>query len=506
MEINTLDDLDKLERKIRQEISKFRLGDVLYSLYERKDSLRPFIAAGVALFAVRFSEPSIVSQNIKPLKNIQPIIELVTAYLLADPITFDQELYNNLSRSNPVFLFLRSVCSQFPFDVSEFSEFSRPILLYHEIPNDLVGKAGIPQFDIQKEFSDLNGVSIHEFINIGFAASAFAKNNFTFSLNLFEKVRSQGISLPDDKAIYKAVYQLAGDRVKITTLYDKRKNTDRRFRMYDFNPLRTYPLIFPCKSKGFGNVGQDFMCAPVPGLIDERMSIGIYYQLYNKFGQKFFNYFGYVLEEYLKLILNNSIKSEKFIDIRDLGIKNLKSPDYAIIDGSVAIVLECKATKFTLPAQTISSEETINDSLKQVIKGLIQLDTFIKACKAGASNLDEFHECSRFMPVLVTLEDMYLINSDDFRDHINELLKNEENEGIVNLDWQILSIGELECLQPHLAAGIHLSQVLQDLKHKSFNSVLKELASQTRKTFKDSFLYPKQKELYQRLSIPDRSE
>ena len=501
MEINTLDDLDKLERKIRQEISKYRLGDVLYSLYQRKDSLLPFRAAGVALFAVRFSEPSI-SQKIK-LLNIDTIIRLVSDYLGADPITFDQELENNFMGSNPAFVMLRLAYSQLPFEVSEFSQFSRPILLYHEIPNSLVGKAGIPKFDIHKEFLILNGVSIHEFINIGFAASAFARNNFSFSLNWFEKLRSQGISLLDDKAISQAVYQLAGDQVKITTLYDKRKNTDRRFRMYDFNPLRTYPLVFPCKSKGFGNFGQDFMCAPVPGLIDDKMSIGIYYQLFNKFKNKFSDYFGYVLEEYLKLILNNSITSEKIIDIRDLGIKNSQSPDYAIIDGSVAIVLECKATKFKLPAKTISSEEDINDSLEQVIKGLIQIDIFIKACKARASNLDEFHECSRFMPVLVTLEDMYLINSDDFRAHINELLKKEQ---IVNLDWQILSIGELERLQPHLAAGIHLSQVLQDLKHKSFNSVLKELASQTRKTFKDSFLYPKQQELYQRLGLPDRSE
>jgi hypothetical protein len=503
MEINTLDDLDKLELKIRQKISKFRLGDVLYSLYQIKDSFEPFIVAGVALFAVRFSEPSIVSQNYN-LLNLNTIIRLVSDYLLADPITFDQELNNNFMGSNPAFVMLRLACSQFPFEVSEFSQFSRPILLYHEIPKSLVGKPGIPQFDIHKEFLILNGVSIHEFINIGFAASAFAKNNFAFSLNLFAKVRSQGISLLDDQAISQVVHQLAGDQVKITTLYDKRKNTDRRFRMYDFNPLRTYPLVFPCKSKGFGNLGQEFMCAPLPGLIDDKMSIGIYYQLFNKFKNKFSDYFGYVLEEYLKLILNNSITSEKIIDIRDLNLGNQsKSPDYAIIDGSIAIVLECKATKFTLGAQTISSEEAINDSLKQVIKGLIQIDTFIKACQSRASNLDEFHECSRFMPVLVTHEEMYLINDVDFRAHINELLKNER---IVNLDWQILSIGELERLQPHLAAGIHLSQVLQDLKHKNFKSVLKDLASQTRKSFKDCFLYPKQKELYQRLGIPDRNE
>ncbi|MCX5982575.1 hypothetical protein [Anabaena sp. AL93] len=114
--------------------------------------------------------------------------------------------------------------------------------------------------------------------------------------------------------------------------------------------------------------------------------------------------------------------------------------------------------------------------------------------------LNTFDGCSKFKPVLVSLEKIYLINSDWFRNHINNLLI---NKGIINLDWQILSIGELERLQPHLIEGIHLSQVLQDLEHKTFNDVLEKLATQTHKTYKNSFLYPKQEELYQRLGIPD---
>lgn len=503
MEINTLDDLDKLEFNISQRISQFRLGDVLYSLYKLKDSLPPFIAAGVALFAVRFSRPSLVKQNIK-LVNIQPIINLVSDYLLADPIIFDRELHDIFMDSKPVFLILRKAYSQFPFEVSRFGQFARSMLLYDEIPNSLADKNSVPKFDLGKKFEALHQVSITEFINIGFAASKLAGNDFTFPLNLFKKERSQGINLPDDKAISEAVHQLSGDKLKIANLYEKRKNSDRRFRMYDFNPLRTHPLIIPCKGRGFENSGQDFMCAPVPALIDERICIGIYYDLFNAFKENFSTYFGYVLEEYLKIVLNKSINSETFIDIRNLAISNkIKSPDYAIISSDVAIVFECKSTKFKLPAQTISSEEAINDSLQQVKKGLIQMDTFIKACKSRLSSLHEFHDCNIFKPVLVTLEEMYLINSLDFREHINELLK---NEGIVNLDWQILSIGELERLQPHLAAGIHLSQVLQDLEHKRFNAVLAQLASQTSKTYKDSFLYSKQEELYQRLGILDKSE
>lgn len=222
------------------------------------------------------------------------------------------------------------------------------------------------------------------------------------------------------------------------------------------------------------------------------------------FKQTFSNYFGYVLEEYLKEILNHCINSEIFVDIRDLSIDNeIKYPDYAIIDGSTALIFECKATKFNLPAQTIASKKAVNDSLKQVKKGLIQLDTFIKACKSKLPSLHQFHHCTIFKPILVSLEPLYLINSVDFRNHVNELLK---NEGVVNLDWRIFSIGELETLQPHLVQGINLSQVIQDLENNTFNDVLKQLCSKTNKSFKDSFLYPKQEELYQRLDSPDRNE
>jgi hypothetical protein len=503
MEINQLEDLDKLELKIRQKINKFRLGDVLYSLYGIKDRLPPFIAAGVALFAVRFSPPSLVKQNLR-LVNIQQIIKLVSDYLLADSITFYQEIHDNFIKSNPVFLILRVVYSQFPFNVSRFSQFSRPMLLYYEIPNSLSGQKGIPSFDLQKEFENLNGVSIPEFISVGFVVSAFASNNFTFSLNLFENVRLQGINLPDNKVISQVIDQLSGDQIKLNNLYKRRKISDRRFRMYDFNPLREHPLILPCRGRGFVKSDQDFICAPVPTLIEERISIGIYYQLFNNYKQKFADYFGYILEEYLKIVLNNSITSEVFADIRNLSIdNNIKSPDYAIIEGSIALIFECKATKFNLPAQTIASEEAVNDSLKQVKKGLIQLDTFIKACKSKLPSLHQFHHCTIFQPILVSLEPLYLINSVDFRNHVNELLR---NESIVNLDWKIFSIGELEVLQPHLVQGINLSQVIQDLENKTFNDVLKQLCSKTNKSYKDSFLYPKQEELYQRLGIPDRSE
>jgi len=503
MEINSLSDLDNLENRICQKLRHYKLGDVLYSLYEIRNQLRPFITAGIALFAIRCSSPSNIKQNIKKI-NIIPIVNLVSNYLLADPITLDKELQHEFIESNPVFLILRLVSSQFPFNVSEFTQYARPMLLYHEIPNNLAGKHGIPTFDVKSEFYNLNGVSIADVISIGFVAWAAASNHFTFSLDYFRKARLQGINLPDDKAISLALAQLASDSNRLKNLYEQRKNADAKFRMYDFNPLLQFPIILPCRGKGFANCNQDFMCAPVPDLINERLSSGVFYQLFNAYKEDFSKYFGHVLEEYVGIILRNSITSENLLrelDIRSSYPESMgKVPDYAVIDGSTAILIESKATRFNRAAQTISTEDAINDSLKQVIKGLRQLNSFINACQSKLPELYHFHGCTTFKPVFVSLEPMYLINSGFFRDHINQLLA---SEGVVNLNWQILSVGELEALQPHLTEGIHLSQVTQDLEYKTFSDVLRELCSQTNKTYKDSFLYPKQEELYQRLGIRD---
>ena len=227
--------------------------------------------------------------------------------------------------------------------------------------------------------------------------------------------------------------------------------------------------------------------------------------MFNEYGEEFSTYFGHVFERYVGLVLQNCITSEELLS--ELDIRKFyptdkgKSPDWILIDGSTAILFECKATRFSRAAQSIASEDAVNNSLAQVKKGLKQLASFISACQAKVQELQKFHTCVSFQPILVSLEPLHLINSTFFREHIDNLLI---AEGITDLNWQILSIHEFEALQPHIAAGFSLSKVLDNLLQNTFNDVLQDLVSQTKRTFAHSFLYPKQEELYQRLDIPDK--
>lgn len=508
MKINSLADLEKLESQIASVFGKVKFGDVLHSLYLLKRSspeLRPFMVGGVALFAARFCPPSKTSQLIKNY-DIRHLVDLSNDYYLADPITFDKDLHEEFMNSNSVFMMLRLVSSQFPFEPGLFSEFSRPALLFHEIPKQLQGLPDIPQFDFESKFQAITGVSVLDFITTGFVISSASRGNFAVSQDYFKKTRKQGINIPNDQILKAILNQLVGNKLRLIELYESRKNEDRRFMMYDFNPLLSYPIIRPCQNKQFSTPDKDFIHAPVPELVASRISTGIFYQMYNAYTTEFSEYFGFIFERYVGLVLEKCLLSEQLLSESDIRTfyptKKGKVPDWIMIDGSTAIFLECKATRFSRAAQAIASEDAVNDSLAQVKKGLKQLASFISACQAKVPELQIFHHCSTFKPIIVSLEPLYLINSSPFREYIDTLLA---AEGVTGLDWQILSIHELEALQPHVAAGFNLSQVLHEMRNKSFNDVLQNLSSQTNRTFAHSFLYEKQEELYQRLDIPEES-
>lgn len=507
--ISSSSDLEKLESLIATNLQKFKLGDVLYSLHLLNKSfteLKPFHISGFALFATRFCRPSKFTK-LRKNYDIRYLVDLSNAYYVADPLGFDQDLNINL-RENLSFALLRLTCNQFSFESGRFTLFARSVLLFREIPRQLKGLPNIPNFDFEKEFQIINEVSVTDFITTGlgiFDTSQMVEksNDYVFGEVLLNRLREAGVKIPTGLTFRKTLDQLAADKSKLMKLYEKRKNVDRRFRMYDFNPLITHPIIKPYQDGGFNTLGKDYLHVPIPNLLALRISTGIFYQMFNECGEAFSTYFGHVFEAYVGLILSKSIKSEQLISESEIRKfyppkKDNNCPDWFLIEDTTLILFECKATRFSRAAQAIASEEAVNKSLTQVIGGLKQLASFISACQANIPELARFQSFTTIKPIFVSLEPLYLINSFLFRDHVNTLLA---QKGITNLDWQILSVDELEAFQPHIAAGVKLSKILDDLKQKSFNHVLEDLISQTHKTFADCFLYPKQEELYQRLGI-----
>jgi hypothetical protein len=454
---------------------------------------------------MRFCAPS-HPQNAINHHSLLHIIALSNSFFLADPITIDRRMTEEFEKTNPVFTLLRIAFGQFPYGSDTlFREFARSYFIYDEIPRSLEGKQGIPAFDFHGQFRKINGVSALDFIDTSFIAYALLKKEFAINADFTNQAKKKGLKLPEQKTVNKVLDILSADKFKFISRYEQMKSPNRLFRMYDFNPLLCYPLIKPCQGRQFATSHHDFFHSPLPDLIASRVSTGIFYEMYNAHscenGNSFSEYFGHVFEHYVGTILHHFKPTRLFSeeDIRSIYPPSKgKAPDWILADESALVLIECKATRFSRTAQTLAGEQDINSSLKQIIKGLKQLASFRNACKTRIQELSIFHDYTEMLCVIVTHEPFHFVNTELFRDHINNLLACEK---VAILDWTILSVNELEDLQPHIAEGFRMSSTLMDMRNRSCHTVVNQLASLSNKSFKDSFLYSKKSRMYSRLGI-----
>ena len=465
--INSLEDLRAKEDQIRRMLQRCRLDSVLLGLRRAGEldsigryppiQLHPFMIAGAAMFALRYCPPRTFRKHYRtlPESELVPLIRTVNEYLLADPLSFDSTIQQEYYHANPAFTFLRLVASQFPFQVSPYGQYARSLVLYEDLPPALAARSDIPPFDFAAAFEALNGVALTDFIKVGWIAWVAARSHLGFARDYFEKAQAQGIDLPQDRELIQVLDQLTTTADKFVAEYDKHRGTDPRFAMYNFNPLFMYPLVRPYRFDHTPPPEEDAMVAPLPDLILSRLSVGIFYQVFNQHRTEFSQYFGHLFNEYVGTVLRHSVPPGTLLSEGDIRKtypeKNGKAPDWAVVDGSTAVLIECKATRFTRAALTTGDENVVNDSLKQVITGLKQLDEFTRACEAKRPGLEPFHHCTKFKPVLATLDD--------------------------------------------------LSETVDELRDATFNEVLEGLIEQTGRTYKDSFLYPKEEKLHRLLGL-----
>jgi len=501
-EIETVDDLERVRERLILNLRCLYLDEILLGIRNADAKIRLFVRAGLAQFAIRYAEPRL-SGDTRSIswEQLEPSARLAASYLVADPIAFDKTIQNEFYSSNPVFAVLRMVGGQFPYEVNIFAKHAQPYFLYGVMPNRVRILQNVPKFDFPSSFEKLTGVTLQEFVDVGFIAWTAAKACKGFTLGYFDKARFQGMRLPSNLRIQAVLNRIMADRSKFISLYERRKQNDRRFGPYDYNPLFEYPLISPWPADS--RHGSELrMCAPLPDLIIHRMSPGIFYEMFNEYGPAFSEYFGYLMQEYVGEILRRSAPPVAVIAEQDIRTTYPEDrgtvPDWIVFEGSKAILIECKATRFSRAALATGSEDAVDDSLKQLFKGLRQCIKFRNACQARQVGLERFSEITEFTVVVVSLEPLLLINSMFFRQYVNEILA---EQGLAEENWIVASLQNLEVLQPHFVAGIGISDTFRRLQNETYASVLEDITTRTGLTYRDSFLMEQDGELYQRLGI-----
>lgn len=505
-------ELKEWEARIGGVLSRFDLDYVLAGVRRSLDKLESFTAAGIALFAIRYSLPPIARGNMlyeMPWEELAPVAHLVIQYLLADPVSFEPAVVNDYHDSTMIPIILRTVGNQFPYNIPFFGQWGRSLKLFHYMPQRLQGRIDIPDFDLDSSFQKINGVSLLDFITVGYGAFVAARSHIGFTGGWFQKARDQGLNF-DDEVVQRVLDQLAADQWQMRELYERYKQPDRRYGMYDFNPLFVHPILRPWPKRMHTTLDEDRFIAPLPTMILTRLSEGIYLQMFHRYRDDFSRYFGRIHEAYVGEILQHSEPNKTLLSEDDIRrtYKDGKVPDWVIIDGKTAILIESKATGFQRKALATADSRAIDMSVSQVIVGLKQLHEFRDACERQNTGIEMLHACSDFKLLVVSYEPFYIVNSVPFKEAINRRLSEElAGTGIKIHTWYILSSDQLEKLQPHIAAGIALKDILERLiNNEQFDNILKEVAEQTGRTYRDCFLHEMDVEIHRRLNFPIEDE
>lgn len=202
--------------------------------------------------------------------------------------------------------------------------------------------------------------------------------------------------------------------------------------VYIHNPLTLKPVILT-KRSGYA--------VPITQYLVDRCTTGVYFDLLIEHGEAFTSAFGPVFERYVGDVLEITFRKERVFGERTYK-RGQKSTDWVVVEGRTGTLLECKATRLTVPSKTRADLDLLaQDLAKGVVKGLVQLRRVMDDIRARTPGLEPFYDLDELIPVVVVYDHYYFANAPGVRALVEAQLL---ERGVEPFAYQVLSIGELE--------------------------------------------------------------
>ena len=132
------------------------------------------------------------------------------------------------------------------------------------------------------------------------------------------------MSLPKDDVVRKVLDIVSLTQTGFQNECDVSLLRDDNRHNYKFNPLFKYPLCRAFEDANEKIPTEDKYIAPIPNAVLYRFSLGLYYQLFNTYNERFSTSFGELFELYLYDLLtwcnpSGTIFTEKQIEVKLTG-------------------------------------------------------------------------------------------------------------------------------------------------------------------------------------------
>jgi len=443
---STVDDLFNHARKYCLHNALAYIGSMGYKIFKNDKSIKDIPESVMNEWQLAFIAKALILNSNDHKKKMFNSNELFKTLNICNNI-FDEKLKiateNGKKPTDEVMhnFFIRTAFQQFPFQIGTRNKIPRALILFEDIPKMIQN----PSLDINKEIKEIYGLTVFEILLIGFSIFIVSANGY-FNSGLiintkFQRLKKYLTAENVNKLISKFKTNYYGIREEF-----KKFSGPKGLEQYEFNPLKTYPII-ETQIKG--------LVIPVPIFILFGISDGIYYSLSEKFmGSKtnpFRIFFGKKLfERYVGMLLSEKYTKNELFPEWEYGTKKNKcmTTDWIIIKKDIAILIECKASGISQEAKSFADFNTIQHDLGlRVVKAIKQMQRLVDDVKDKKSGLEKLFGIKKFYYLVVTFDRIFLSGTPAIKNLISkELVK----ENIKTKDYQVLSIDEVENIIPVL--------------------------------------------------------
>lgn len=241
-----------------------------------------------------------------------------------------------------------------------------------------------------------------------------------------------------DDDIVKAIDSLSMTREQAIEYYESLRSDDERMLIYDFNPLVLRPIV--------REMGLLFL--PVPMLLFKAITKGSYHYLCSKHGMNFRAQFGkHVFEPYLHRILKWREQDYTIIPEFDYYYEGNQhhSPDFILISGNDAILIEAKATAPTVRLRATDQEEFWRQLRIACGKAIAQCVRKERHLREGVMQHEQIPaRINRVFYLIVTLEEFYIPINSLVIDQIRNICQANGVDLPQEKDFHVLGIRSLE--------------------------------------------------------------
>lgn len=333
----------------------------------------------------------------------------------------------------------------------------RTYLLY-----DRTWRALPPEMDLEKAALEVYGESIVCLLALGFALLALAGADDFSSFKQTALINIEGDSteklraLLTDEAVTRLWPYVSIDYTGFRTLCADNA-VPPSYARFEFNPLEARPVI------ATQTLSTPYVIPSVTALL-LRFTEGVYYDFLKYYDAKgnqreFTSFFGKVFEQYVGHQLRSHYDAKMVIGEREyrVGKQSWRGPDWIVVEGESAILIECRASRLVLRGKATADENAIRDDVSAKLLPVIRhFPEKTAHIREHSEVWPELRGVKRFYPVIVTYDPWWPAQP------FHEIIDRELAAAGINCDpYHIISIDALEALMSLAATGIQISKLLQ---------------------------------------------